>query len=604
MHPILYPEMALIQKMSPSEGERSILNFLWKTLSSDYEVYYKPFINGNTPDIVIVRRKYGIILIDICDWELNEYAVNESGYWEEGNDKKKSYIWLSPFNKLTNYKSNIVNFYCNKSPEQNIARNKIWGTINRMIYFCNTSQEETNRFCNQKECISSTHEIKYFGIFGRDGLTQKALNDYFKITNFTKPNSAFTDELYHDLQRYLKPPHHDIEEGIDIHYTKEQSSLIVSSPHARRKIKGTAGCGKTLVLAKRAVNAYIRTQRPILILTFNLALKNYIRDRISDVKESFGWENFYITNYHQFIKDQSNKYNLTLDFESFDNIHLFDCVKNRIQPYAAIFIDEIQDYKQEWIDIIVNNFTNQETELVVFGDEKQNIYDNAIVEDTDINPKELIIRRIPGPWYKSLKTTFRLGTEIATLAKAFQIKFLQKKYSIDEMSISQRLNFEGHILEYYRATQSTSVDWIVDMIYNQIKLYDIHPSDIAILGCTREYMREIDYNIRTRYKEKTAITFDTKEEYARNASISKDICRVRKNELILRSGTIKISTIHSFKGWEIHTVILIVENTEHVNPELVYTGLTRAKHNLIIINLGNATYDAFFSSRMHCQEIS
>lgn len=42
MHPILYPEMALIQKMSPSEGERSILNFLWKTLSSDYEVYYKP----------------------------------------------------------------------------------------------------------------------------------------------------------------------------------------------------------------------------------------------------------------------------------------------------------------------------------------------------------------------------------------------------------------------------------------------------------------------------------------------------------------------------------------------------------------------------------
>lgn len=51
MHPILYPEMALIQKMSPSEGERSILNFLWKTLSSDYEVYYKPFINGNTLEV-------------------------------------------------------------------------------------------------------------------------------------------------------------------------------------------------------------------------------------------------------------------------------------------------------------------------------------------------------------------------------------------------------------------------------------------------------------------------------------------------------------------------------------------------------------------------
>lgn len=603
MRPILYPDIALIQKMNPSEGERSILNFLWMTLNSDYEIYYKPMINGNFPDIVIMRRKYGVILVNVCDWDLDKYTVKENGHWEENVKIARNYLWLSPFEKLTNYKSNIINFYYNKLHEQNIPTNKVWSTVNRMIYFHNATQDKTTRFCNQKECISSTRDIKYFGIFGKDGLTQKALNDYFKLINFTKPNSIFTDELYHDLQRYLRPPHHEIEEGIDIQYTKEQLPLIVSTAQARQKIKGPAGCGKTLVLAKRAVNAYIRTQRPILILTFNLSLKNYIRDRISDVKESFGWENFYITNYHQFIIDQANKYNLTLSINSFDDVNFFNQVKNSIRPYAAIFIDEIQDYEQEWMDIIVNNFTNKETELVVFGDEKQNIYEHAIIEDTNINQKELTIRGIPGQWNKSLQTTFRLGTEIATLAKAFQIKFLQKKYSIDEMAILQRLNFEGHILEYYRATERTSVDKIVDLIYNQIKLYNIHPSDVAILGCTREYMRDVDYSIRTRYKEKTAITFDTKEEYAQNASNSEEKCKIRKNRLILRSGTIKISTIHSFKGWEIHTVILMIENNEHVNPELVYTGLTRAKQNLMIVNLGNTTYDDFFSLRMHCQEI-
>ena len=71
----------------------------------------------------------------------------------------------------------------------------------------------------------------------------------------------------------------------------------------------------------------------------------------------------------------------------------------------------------------------------------------------------------------------------------------------------------------------------------------------------------------------------------------------------MRSGTIKLSTIHSFKGWEIHTVVLIIEDSERVNPELIYTGLTRAKQNLIILNLGNQTYDGFFSSRMHSQII-
>lgn len=244
------------------------------------------------------------------------------------------------------------------------------------------------------------------------------------------------------------------------------------------------------------------------------------------------------------------------------------------------------------------------TELVVFGDEKQNIYENALIEETESKQRELITRGIVGPWNQSLRTTFRLGNEIATLAKAFQMNFLQERYSIDEMSIMQSFNFEGRILEYYHAASTISADYIVDLIYKLTRLYDIHPSDVAVLGSTMEYMREVDYSIRTRYKENTSITFDTKEEYEQNNFQRNDgKCRARKNHLILRSGTIKLSTIHSFKGWEIHTVVLIIEDSERVNPELIYTGLTRAKQNLIIINLGNRTYHEFFSSRMHSQII-
>lgn len=50
-----------------------------------------------------------------------------------------------------------------------------------------------------------------------------------------KPNSVFNDELYHDIQRYLRPPHHEIDEGLDIHYTKEQLQLIPSIAQARQK---------------------------------------------------------------------------------------------------------------------------------------------------------------------------------------------------------------------------------------------------------------------------------------------------------------------------------------------------------------------------------
>jgi ATP-dependent exoDNAse (exonuclease V) alpha subunit len=75
----------------------------------------------------------------------------------------------------------------------------------------------------------------------------------------------------------------------------------------------------------------------------------------------------------------------------------------------------------------------------------------------------------------------------------------------------------------------------------------------------------------------------------------------------MKTGTIKLSTIHSFKGWEINTLFLFIEpekdEKEFTNAELVYTALTRAKRNLIVFNLGNKKYDEFFRAEIqNCYE--
>jgi len=67
----------------------------------------------------------------------------------------------------------------------------------------------------------------------------------------------------------------------------------------------------------------------------------------------------------------------------------------------------------------------------------------------------------------------------------------------------------------------------------------------------------------------------------------------------MNTGTMKLSTIHSFKGWEIHSLFLLIEKMENQNEfmksELIYTGLTRARVNLFVFNLGNdKRYDSFF----------
>jgi superfamily I DNA/RNA helicase len=75
----------------------------------------------------------------------------------------------------------------------------------------------------------------------------------------------------------------------------------------------------------------------------------------------------------------------------------------------------------------------------------------------------------------------------------------------------------------------------------------------------------------------------------------KNLRNNKKLHFYMNSGTVKLSTIHSFKGWESETVFLIIEkkfpDLEVTFDEIIYTGLTRSKKNLIIINFGNVEYN-------------
>ena len=72
----------------------------------------------------------------------------------------------------------------------------------------------------------------------------------------------------------------------------------------------------------------------------------------------------------------------------------------------------------------------------------------------------------------------------------------------------------------------------------------------------------------------------------------------KKLHFWMNSGTLKVSTINSFKGWESEVVFLILEPKYETSTsfnlsfdELLYTGLTRCRRNLVVINFGNKEYD-------------
>jgi len=77
---------------------------------------------------------------------------------------------------------------------------------------------------------------------------------------------------------------------------------------------------------------------------------------------------------------------------------------------------------------------------------------------------------------------------------------------------------------------------------------------------------------------------------------SNNLKMIRNNKKLhfyMNSGTVKLSTIHSFKGWESETIFLILENFNFqlTFDEILYTGITRSRANLILINYGNENYN-------------
>ena len=78
----LRPEIDTIKKLrpAPTDGELHLLNFLKEYLSDDFEVYFQPFLNGDMPDIVIMRKGSGVFIIEVKDYNLDIYERGPS-YW-------------------------------------------------------------------------------------------------------------------------------------------------------------------------------------------------------------------------------------------------------------------------------------------------------------------------------------------------------------------------------------------------------------------------------------------------------------------------------------------------------------------------------------------
>ncbi|HAT61452.1 MAG TPA: hypothetical protein DCS83_02720 [Prevotella sp.] len=575
----------------------NLYNQIRQHCSKSFEnIFLRPQIGVDLPDIVLASISHGIVLLDICN-KAEDIEVQ--------------------LRRVKGIKEELYNTYLKSLKVATITVPAAFYCVQPILYFPTMDKNAVKRLkddtdehlCNKSSKQGSCQNLfKNVILVGNDEDISSMLCQI--------RNRAFRYDYYEELISLIKGRWHSYKDGDhNFRLTKRQKELV-GSPQSRLRIKGVAGCGKTQVMANRAVKRQLETGSSVLILTFNITLIQYIRMRINQVPADFPTNKFIITNYHQFFTAMAREFVGRIPFNAFDNDNFFEPYKDQTRRFRTIIIDEVQDYKTEWLSLLIKYFLSEDGSITVFGDGEQNIYEREMEKGTKMP-------RIPsfiGAWKQmSERISMRiLNPQIAVLSSAFARNFLSLEMST--IAIENRLNFESYYVKYWNIGENFSAEKIARNIPRILEHYKISIKDVAVLASSINILRDVDFQYRQLTHLGTMVSFETQEELgevkknstAYVAANLEAIRHVAKTHFTTDCDCLKLSTIHSFKGWEAKTIILLLQKEVKQNQPcngdciqerensaaLLYTALTRAQCNLFIINVGNTQYDTFFQKNI------
>ncbi len=555
-----------------TEGEEKLARFLDDTLPEEWEIFVEPYLNGSRPDIVVFNPQVGVMIYEVKDWDLNSYIFKDKRLFE----KSGSYPIKDPRKQVDHYRKKIIEQLVPPLGEE-IDRNKLaFGLIKTGIYFHKVSGEDAREFFN-----NPAHPV----IIGYDDLHDSNLEDILPYYAISK-GKYMREEWAKEIKWWLAPPRHLKEQIRDFELTTKQKEHAEPRP-GHFRLRGVVGSGKTLIVAYRA--AKLASQGfNVLVITYNITLCHYIRDMIARAPFEFEWSKIRFDYFHGFCNDVLNELGVPPPKKTY-----FKDIARRVKyaletatkrgknieylKFDAILIDEGQDYKWEWYNCLCQ-FLTERDELFLVCDKKQNIYERDLgwIDGKMRNVK------FRGPW-RELKTVCRLPKKIGDAANRFSIMFkLDQSVEVEkyvQLKLSERPP-NPHLV--WKNIQRD--EWLdhIKNAYEQIKSAQLksgegHPSDIVILLPRKSMgMEAVEYFEKQGIEVNHVFEDEMESKYHRH-----------KKAFWIGDSRLKMSTIHSFKGWEaVHVILLIPDkwrSGENLDA-LVYTAMTRTRENLIVLN--------------------
>ena len=586
----LVPCKQEINKFKPqlTEGEKTLMTALVDALDDSWTVYVQPHLNGLSPDIVIFSENHGLGIFEVKDWNLQHYRINNFDHGEYNWQVYNNQRWNSikcPFQQVLKYKKSIIDYEIPILKSKTILNRQVYGVVKTFLYFHKHNKYEIHHQLTEIKNISQTKENKYTILFAKDQVDQHSLQQLLenKIIRhgYKYAEILKSEDVSARIRNALAYPQHG---NIDLEHlnqplTKQQTKLLSNTnpPKSKgKRVVGVAGSGKTLVLIHKAVNAAIE-EKSILIVCFNITMANYLKEcvtRLARSKDQNCHRKIQVFHFHYLFPYEQNLSKERLNLKEASDV---------------ILIDEAQDFKREWIEKI-KELGKINHHLMIFEDDRQNIY------NVDVKERQSVPGIIGRP--NILKSSYRIPPQTARLANIFAAQYCPQSLSGSVITAKEIDLFASNLwFNGNNALQILKQD-ILQIILDP----NTARPDIAILVCTVKSGWDVckildDLNIlyqKTFESEKENLQLQ--EICQNNSSINfhdeeRKLRRGYKVGFWMQSGKIKVSTIHSFKGWELSNILVYFDPSkgqedDDVVAPLLYTAMTRSQQNLTIYGSG------------------
>lgn len=580
-------------RVTLTPGHRQLVEYLEKHWL-DWGIYVEPHAYGYKPDVVAVHPSRGVVIFEVKDYSLECYRYRSETFEVRGADG----TWhrtLCPLAQLQRVKTAIAN-----------------GVLSGVLL---------HDVCH---CVLYVHGPAHQDVvhlFGkRCGLTrlaaQDSLQDVLNGLRF-RLDEDFVSR-FSELRAILLPSEHRLgnwsrtalrpkqraaamtrwDRNYDVNALElaEQAGLFgegtsgaqVKDPAKRwfRRFRAPAGAGKSFVLGSRAASACAHDKKT-LVCCFNVTLTNYLYEIVSNRAPKEKRAHFVCRHFHSLIADMEVHLGLRAAREkrkpdekgeiknpyqdlNATRIREIQALLSEEWTYDAIYLDEAQDFRVEWLEFLVS-LLRPGGEMVIAGDFRQNIYCRT---DSTEPASRLPFR---GRWRQIADVSERTPTILVPWLNNFasehgigdseDLPMVMRQASFEFASMTMWKNFE---------TEESALSEVCKLVQWLETKHSKSPEAIALLVPTHRLGSALVNAVSTAFgPESVEDVFGTDH-------------RTKKRRLFMGGGRLKASTIHSFKGWDIDTVILLWQSgktSSENNKALLYAGMTRAKMNLFVFNL-------------------